>query len=367
MTQFSIERWPVGDTTIEASWNRLVDRGRFNATLGPGWFAVIAGKLAPRNRPIAILVRRECDPTISAAVPFFTSSCRMLGVPMTVLEAGSNMMSYHAEIIADGNPEPVLRALLGVAPKWDVLRLANVPLESGTAKAVAGIARAMGATLQVIPGDNSPYLAIDRPWDDYLASRGKKFRYKVRHRRELIERDASCELRWIADESAVEELLRDILIVEQHSWKSTAGLEIAAGETELEYHRSLLPFLARERALIANVLLRSGQPIAYSLCCSFGGWIGHLKTSFNQDHSELSPGAFLIDRCVQKAFECGAREFDFLGDAAPHKLAWTSTTRPHGDFFMFAPRMKGRVVGWLKTRKSRLNPTGSANADSHDD
>ena len=73
-----------------------------------------------------------------------------------------------------------------------------------------------------------------------------------------------------------------------------------------------------------------------------------MKTSFDQEFATLSPGGYVIDASVERAFDLGAKEFDFLGDAAPHKLAWTSTTRKHGDFFLFGRTWKGRIIGHLK-------------------
>jgi CelD/BcsL family acetyltransferase involved in cellulose biosynthesis len=272
----------------------------------------------------------------------------MLGVRVSVLQPGSNLMSYHADVIATAGVEEVLEALLRKTSDWDVFHFANVPLESAAASALHALAPRVGSWLQVIEGDESPYLAINGTWANYFGSRSKKFRYKHRQRRELFANDPVFSLRWFNGPGEVERLLADMLAVEQRSWKSEAGLSIAGRELELEYHRRLLPVLAQDGALLANVLYRAERPIAYSLCCCCQGWIGHLKTSFDQEFASLSPGGYVIDASVERAFALQAKEFDFLGDAAPHKLAWTSTSRKHGDFFLFGRMWKGRIVGLIK-------------------
>lgn len=352
--EFSIEPWPPASRTLVAGWAELVRVSALNPTLGPEWFSVIAESLARPGHPLSMLVRRASDGSVSGVLPFLSGFRRMLGLRLAVLEPGSNLMSYHAEVVASGATCEMLAELLRSAPRWDLFHIANVPLESRTAAAVVEVARQLNSLLQVIEGDASPYLPIKSSWADSLAARSKKFRYKLRHRRQLIEAHGGCTLQWITSESEVDQLLREMLIVEEHSWKSGAGLDIAARKSELAYHGRLLPYLARERALLANVLYHGSRPIAYSLCCSFGGWVGHLKTSFDEEFSALSPGGFLIDACIEKAFSIEALEFDFLGDAAPHKLAWTSCTRRHADFFVFAPTLKGRLVGSLKSWKKRL-------------
>jgi|GEM_PF-867428 len=351
--EFFVETWPPKGPQLEAEWRRVVEQGSFNPTLGPAWFSVIVAALAQSVRPVSILVGKEREKGVTAVLPFFVSSRRMLGLEMTVLEAGSNLMSYHAEVVTSGDPEEVIDAVFEAASGWDVFHMANVPFESPTARAIMRIARRRRLPLQVIQGDESPYLTIEGTWASYLATRNKKFRYKLRHRREQIEANKNCALRWVTSNAETDTLLKDILAIEEHSWKRGAGLNIGARESELTYHRLLLPYLAKEGALMANVLYHGERPIAYSLCCVFSGWVGHLKTSFDERFAELSPGGFVIDTCVERAFELQAREFDFLGDAAPHKLAWTKSTRRHVDLFVFGSTLKGRCIGWLKALKDR--------------
>jgi CelD/BcsL family acetyltransferase involved in cellulose biosynthesis len=82
--------------------------------------------------------------------------------------------------------------------------------------------------------------------------------------------------------------------------------------------------------------------------------VGNLKTSFDEQRADLSPGSIVIDACIARAFELGASEFDFLGDAGTHKAAWTATVRVHASYFLFAPRAKASIVGRLKQLRGRL-------------
>jgi CelD/BcsL family acetyltransferase involved in cellulose biosynthesis len=214
--------------------------------------------------------------------------------------------------------------------------------------------------VQTIPGDVSPYLPIDCSWEAYLGQKDKKFRYKLRQRRKFVEQDPRCRLTWYRDPTDAERLLADIVQIEARSWKARAGIDIPSNPVELQYHRVLLPFLAQQGWLDANVLYIEDQPAAYNLCCSYKGWVGQLKTSFDEKFAELSPGTAVIDASIERAFGQQAREFDFLGDAGGHKLAWTSHTRTHADYFLYAPRLRPRLIGWLKTLKNRFRPSSDA-------
>jgi len=341
------------DAQTVGTWERLVAEAGLNPSLEPGWLGVAAASIGA-GRQVQVLVQHAAN-GIHTLVPFFNSRRRMFGLPMTALELGSNLMSYHAALVAPpGAAAAALEALLSHAGRWDLLHAANIPVDSETAQAIEALARRLGTPLQVIPGDASPYLPLAGSWEQLIAGHNKKFRYKLRKRQELIRGDSQFRLDWFTSEADTEVLLREVLAIEQRSWKVTAGMDIASREVEIEYHRRLLPYLARAGMLLGNVLYRSHQPIAYSLCCSCRGWIGHLKTSFDDAFAELSPGAFVIDVSIEKACALGAREFDFLGHAAPHKLAWSEHVRRHADYFLFAPRLKARLVGGLKLLNLRL-------------
>jgi CelD/BcsL family acetyltransferase involved in cellulose biosynthesis len=348
MNSFATLPFPACGPELTAEWQVLARSGDFNPTLAPAWFSVIVAALCPDGCRVELLTRREPDGRLSAVLPYFRARRKMHGIAVSVLQSGSNLMSYHAGVVATKGIEEVLEILLRRVASWDVAHFANVPLESATAAALNSLAARLGSHLQVVQGDESPFLSIVGTWDGYLATRSKKFRYKYRQRREQFADASVFSLRWLTAPTDVEQLLAAMLAVERQSWKSGAGLSIVAREMELNYHRRLLPVLAREGALLANVLHRAARPIAYSLCCHYGGWVGHLKTSFDQEFAALSPGGYVIDVSVERAFDLKAREFDFLGDAVPHKLAWTSTTRRHVDFFIFGRTWKGRMMGLAK-------------------
>lgn len=333
---------------FQSEWAHLAGSARFNPTLGPAWLSVIVGALAPAGVPLTVLTCRDAIGRLSALLPYFLTQRRMMGLQLRVLQPASNLMSYHAQVVANAEVSPVLEELLSHCGRWDIFHFANVPLLSATADAIRSLAPRMGTLLQVMAGDESPYLEIRETWTSYIASRNKKFRYKQRQRRDAILSAPGFEIRWYAAPAETNPLLADMLKIEENSWKEEAGRSISARAAELDYHRRLVAFLASAGFLLANVLYHHSRPIAYSLCCHVDGWVGHLKTSFDQEFASLSPGAFVIDISVERAFALRAREFDFLGAADPHKLAWTSATRKHADFFLFGTTLQGRIVAGIK-------------------
>jgi CelD/BcsL family acetyltransferase involved in cellulose biosynthesis len=338
---------------IRTAWIHAIDSAGLNPSLAPGWLEVAAGSLGRYDESF---IYYECQPNhaLSGVVPYLVRERRMAGMRMSVLELGSNLVSNHPELVTADDNAGLLRRFLDAAPRWDVFHASGIPMDGPTAAAIASVAKQLRVPLQVVPADVSPYLPIVGTWQEFLAGQNKKFRYKQRRRKELLQRRPDLELKWYSETADFGTLLKDMLLVEEHSWKVESNIDIASIPAEREYHRRLLPFLAAEGMLLANVLHLEQAPVAYSLCCHRNGWIGQLKTSFDQKHAAWSPGAIVIGASVEKAFDLGAREFDFLGDSAQHKLAWTTHARAHAGYFLFAPRPAPRLLGMLKTlRRTR--------------
>lgn len=352
-TPLQFETRPFADTPphVRAEWIALGAQLGANPSGLPPWLEVIDATLGSPSEPLQALTARDRDGNLRGALAFFVRRIKVAGVPLRSLELASNRMAYHPRLVSM-DLEQLLDALLEQAPRWDIFYAGGMGEDSADALAMRNWAAAHRAPLVETAGENSPYLAIEGSWQDCIAKQDKKFRYKIKRRREDHDAAQGWSLRWFDGDAQLESVLGDILSIEKRSWKAAEGRDIASRDFEARYHERLLPFLASQRMLLVAVLHRQELPVAYSLCCYANGWFGHLKTSFDASLGATSPGGFVIDASIQKAFELGAKEFDFLGDAAPHKLAWTKTTRRHVNLWLYAPRWLPRMVGRLRLRRS---------------
>lgn len=341
----------AGLTHYAADWTRLIRAGHLNPSLLPGWTAIVADNSGIASR-VKLLVQRHAD-EVTGLIPYYVQRARILGVPLTKLSLTSNLVSYHAELSCSGERTALLRALLQAEPGWQVLQLDNILPDGPTAVALEQLCREIDGSLLTYPVDFAPYLPIEQPWDKFLASMDKKFRYKYRKRQESLGAHTGLSMRWFTSVDDVGPFLAAMLDVEARSWKASEGVAVSNASHEGSYYAKLLPFLAGEGALLANVLFKADTPVAYNLCCCYHGWVGQLKTAFDVSLEQLSPGALVIDAAIRAAFEQGAREFDFLGTPGksapePHKLFWTKHVRSHKSYFLFAPRPLSRLVAALK-------------------
>lgn len=348
MLRYEDKPWSELNSDLVAQWEGLILADGLNISLHPHWTDAIA-TATNRLDGLRLFTAWEGD-SLRAVIPYFLSRFRVLRIPLRTVELAGNLVSYHQEIIASGYQTEILSALLSkkVANKWQLFRADNVLADTDSAAAIRALVPEIGSTLITMPGERSPYFSTEGDWDSFLAGKSKSFRYALKRKENKLRKAGDLDIEWYSKGGDASALLDDILTVESESWKKDSDMAISEKDFEREYYKLLLPFLMERDWMYANVLKLDGQPIAYNLCYSVNGKIGQLKTSFDNAFRSLSPGIVMYKETIKRAFELGASEFDFLGDAMPHKLEWTDTVREHHGYYLFSKDLGAHIVGKIK-------------------
>jgi hypothetical protein len=343
--------WQEALRNIGADWSALVRSSGANPSLDPRWMDAVLRSHA-RTGEAFVAAAHEGDALVGA-LPFLETRVRLRGLSLNAVDLASNLVSYHPEIVGT-RPTELLEATLAHAHagRWDLLRIDNAPDDAATVQALRAVAARLRAKTLTRPGESSPYIAIDSGWDEFLATRSKKFRANVTRAVRRMKEQGETAMQWFGPGDDAAALLRCMLEIEERSWKADAGSAITDRRVEIEYYRCVLPVLSEMGALFANVLFIKDVPAAYVLCCNYDGWVGQLKTSF--DKSIQDAGARVIDESVRSAFASGARTYDFLGEASAHKLKWTDRVRTHHGYWLLSRRPLARLAWWANACADKL-------------
>ncbi len=365
---FETIEWDKSVENIFEPWRQLVTKGKSNLSMFPEWIE-IAAKSHGLLSNIRIFTKSH-DNSITGVFPYLIRKRRMNGIPLRWLEPAFNISSYHPELVCKRDCHNLFSELLSrTKDLWDVVHIQNISPDGDIAKHLRNLSMTHGNVLLQSPGDSSPYIPLKGSWEEFLSAKTKSFRYRLKRRSKKLEKAGKLEIRWYTDSLSIDELFTDILRIEEGSWKMSVNMSITQNTKEIDYYRKLLPYLANSGKLFANTILLDSTPIAYSLCYNDNGVIGQLKTSFLDSYKHLAPGTVLVNHTIQRAFEIGAREFDFLGNIMPHKLEWTDNTRIHNNYFLFSHRRPVHLLGKAKqialAIKERMTSTNSSEASSH--
>jgi len=334
-------------------WINLAGKSDVNVSLLPGWLNCTSQAFRIK---MSVYIQKEQDHVIGI-IPFYRSVTSRLGLKLTTISTGGNLVSYHQEFItAPGHTQSVVEGFFHFLEKikFDFFHTVAIQTDTDTYKYLNDCITKHQMNCENHLGDSSPYFKLNTNWNEVLAAKARKFRYKVNKRENLLTKNDNFIIRWYDDEDSCDELLKFIFQIEEKSWKVNDRMDITSNKVEMNFYKLLLPFLAKNHFLDASVLLIDNIPIAYNLCYLWNKQIGQLKTSYDTKFNDISPGAILMEAGFRKYFNENHNEFDFLGAPMPHKLAWSKKTRKHESIYIYGKGYKASIIFILKKFKKKL-------------
>jgi CelD/BcsL family acetyltransferase involved in cellulose biosynthesis len=164
-----------------------------------------------------------------------------------------------------------------------------------------------------------PVIRLDgMSWDDYLASRSKKLRTKIRYEERRLARDHELSFRMTSDPARLDEDMNTLFTLHRMRWgEETTG--VFEGQRAEMHRRLAAGMLARGwlRLWIEEV---DGQPAAAYHGFRYAGSEWFYQSGRDPDFDRLSVGAVLLGRVIRDACEGGVLDFRMLDGAEPYKV-----------------------------------------------
>lgn len=287
-----------------------------------------------------------------ALIPLRCSQIRKLGLTFNQVAPISNAYANDNTLLIDGTVEEGAEDLASVVSSynWDWLTVESVLSSSRTEEIVRRFASSIRAHVTSEPHWRSPYMPIVGTWETFLSSRSSNFRSDMKRKwNKAI--GAGVEFREVTRAGDVQRAIDEVLEIESRSWKQGAGSSIARDSAAARFYRIFLPKAAERGWLNLHLLYVKGVAVAYDMGVTLHNRYYMLKTSFDDTVDSLSPGVVIRQHVMKGLFERGVVEHDFMGDADPYKLRWTSLERQHLSLTVFNPgRLRTRMYNWLRSK-----------------
>jgi CelD/BcsL family acetyltransferase involved in cellulose biosynthesis len=336
--------------SLEAEWNDTVDRAALpHPFLRHEWVRTWWDAFGAGSTLHIVVVR--ANGRIAAIAPLMRDVTTMYGIPARRIRFIHNDHTPRTDFIIAtdaADSYDVIWNTLRRDTAWDVLQLSQIERTSATHARIGELAAADGCRMGVWTGGDSPFLTLARSWEHYFASLPAKFRSNLRNRLSRLVKIGEPTLEMLTDADAILAAQADAWRLESSGWKQESGTAITSDPAVHRFYASLI-----ERGAAAGWLhllfLRVGdQRIATSYGATFNGRLMLFKTGYDPEYSTCSPFKLLTYFALQDACARGLMELDFLGDAEPWKLEWTSTTRGHDWLFVFANSIRAQLLQRIK-------------------
>jgi len=203
------------------------------------------------------------------------------------------------------------------AEEWSALDLWGLAAASPTRKAIAGLARESGYTVEEELEAVAPRLALPGDWDTYLASLGKKDRHELRRKvRRLFESGGGVSLDVLSAQSDVVAAMDTFLDLHTRSRQDKTDF-MTDGMSS--FFRRMASALSAEGLIRLFMLQINTRPAAAVLCFDAGSYLYLYNSGYDPEFSSLSVGLVSKALCLKWAIENGKQGIDFLRGNEPYK------------------------------------------------
>jgi CelD/BcsL family acetyltransferase involved in cellulose biosynthesis len=337
---------------VRDDWDALADRTAAAPFLRPGWIEPWLEAFA-KGDPGFLVTRR--DGRLTGVLPLelrrgTLASTANWHTPMygPVVEDAEAAAELAAGVMAHAGRRADLWFLDIEAPGYPQLSAAAERAGYGT------IARTIA---------QSPYVAVEGTFDDFMAGRERKFRKEIGRRWRRLE-ESGGGARFEDGSERLEELLDEGLRLEGSGWKEEQGSAILSSPARERFYRDVARWAAERGWLRLAFLDAEGGPVAFDYCIEADGVCYVPKGGFDVEHRKLGPGQLLTYASIKRAFEIGLTSYELLGQQDEYKRSWTSSTRERVRLQAFPRRPVGSAsyVAWRYGRPlvRRLRKRGKA-------
>lgn len=336
---------------LEPEWNEAVERaGIPHPFLRHEWIRTW-WECFGGDRELHILVVRSLGRVVAIA-PLMVERTRMYRVPVRRLRLMENDHTPCIDIIVTERPHEAYRAIWNAlrngSERWDVLLLSQILSGSATGRVMLDLAKANGNPTGVWDSEKSPYLELTGTWESYHASLSSKFRSNLRNRLSRLTQLGEPRLEVLRDAHSIKAACDEALRLEASGWKAQEGTSICSDPAVERFYTTLADRGTEHGWLQLMFLNVNGRRIATSYGAVYDRRLFLFKTGYDPEYSKCSPFKLLTYFAIQEAYREGLSELDFLGDAEPWKLEWTTTSRGHDWMFVFAKHPRARLLQQAK-------------------
>lgn len=294
------------------------------------------------DRPLHLLACRDEAGGLRGIWPLYLASRRPLRVVRLVgRDAGDELGPVCAPADRAALAASAAAALALLEPGWDVLVAEGMPGDE------AWDAFPGGTRLSRIP---SPVLEIGgMSWDDYFASRSRKFRQQFRRSERQLGEEHELAFRMTEDPAELERDLTALIELHGRRWGGeSSGVFEGAGA---ELHREFAVTALRRGWLRLWFLEVDGKPVAARLGYVFGGVKVGYQSGRDPSWDRFGVGFLLQAHTIRAAIEEGLREYRFLRGGEGYKDRFANGDRGL-ETIVLARGLRGRAA--LAARRASL-------------
>jgi CelD/BcsL family acetyltransferase involved in cellulose biosynthesis len=192
-----------------------------------------------------------------------------------------------------------------------------------------------------IEGTVAPYLTHDGPWES-LVSAGPGWIKRMLKASRKWEKEGGTVRRITGRESA--DYVETVSFIESRSWKKRQGVARFQPGRGQELLRETLAGLGARGEMELWLAWMKGEPAAFQINFVTSGRICLYQGAYDETYRKFSPGGVVDCLAIQRAWQDGAREYDFMSGDEPYKAERTDRIRSLRYLALYPATLRGRFA-----------------------
>lgn len=358
LNTISIERISEAEfASVKEQWSSLLDRSITNEVfLSWEWMFSWWDAFKDDSKQLLILTGTDKTGKLVGIAPFYIEKKIYFGIECrNVVRFCSSRETApdHLDILCDKEfgqdfPQAVFTYLQEHYAAWDVISLDGIREDSMIKSYVTGNNESMRYIVDCSVESTCPYLALNQNFKDYLGSfSGKTRSTLLRKRKTLLEKE-KCEYGILnADTADLDKYIKELFSLHAERTRRKNVKTAFAGEKTYRFHENLIKYLLKEDKIVIAFLSKEAAFLASYYCVKHNNKYYYYQTGISEQGEQKSAGTVLLSLMVEKAFNEGCREFDFLRGSEKYKYFWTKDARVNYSLFIRKGGLSNRIAHYF--------------------
>jgi CelD/BcsL family acetyltransferase involved in cellulose biosynthesis len=335
---------------IKEEWNELLGRSSSDSVFLRWEWIHTWWDVFKRNRTLLILILRR-DGRLIGVAPFTIDREGLLQHRIVKL-CSEELSPDYMDIVAETGRETeaaqaVMRYLRQSAGEWDVIALDNLRPQSPL---LADTSLFEGFAFSSRISQHCPYINIEGTFEDYFRSRHRLTGFTLEKKYKKLTETQNVVHRSIQDKASFEKSLEDLFAMHGKRMESKQMQSHFIAPDSQRFHRQLGAYFVENKILNFQCLYAGGVAVGAFYGFNYRNKVYVYQNSFNPDWARWSVGAVLWMLGLQRAFQEGYKEFDFLKGTERYKSLWTDAMHEEMLLIVYNKSFRGQIlrgVRWL--------------------
>lgn len=319
-------------------WEYIFCHESYEPSTSFEWTIALKNNHSSRYSQFFLIVLENNNEAIGF-VPVIIKEDRFLGKTLATLSPVSELYNTHSDMLVTEYSDELITALLGallkLPCKWDLIRITRFLDDHPLLTHFINSLTTLGIHYRIRAEQPSFFLTLDSSFDNYLSKRSGKFRNYLKRMQKKL--SASGQLRFVKMNNSrnYADFYKDLLSVEQRSWKHDHGTAISAVARQTGFYNDFCREALNYKRLHVLFLYLDDTPIAYDMGYIHRDQYYYLKTSFDDRFKPSSPASVLRAKLIEELITDGIKYFDFPGEPYSWERQWTNEIRWHKSLLIF--------------------------------